>query len=51
MGRRDGDRAERGIAVMRDAGRITLVLQDARDEFTNVGFVVNDENIGCHDAY
>ena len=45
------DRAERGIAVMRDAGRIALVLQDARDEFADVGFVVNDENIGCHDAY
>ena len=51
IGAARGDRAERGIAVMRDARRIALVLQDARNELADVGFVVNDENIGCHDAY
>ena len=40
---------ERVVAVARRAGAVAFVLQDARDQFADIGFVVDDEDIGCHD--
>ena len=42
------DGSQRLIAVARRAGSVTFVLQDARDQFADVRFVVDDQNIGCH---
>ena len=41
--------AERFVAVARGARHVAFVLQDARDQFANIGFVVDDEDIGRHD--
>ena len=43
------DRAERVVAVARRARGVALVLQDAGDQLADVGFVVDDENVGRHD--
>jgi hypothetical protein len=40
-----GDRRKCGIAVMGGACFIALVLENARDNFTNVLFVIDDQNI------
>jgi hypothetical protein len=42
------DSGQRFVAVARRARSVPLVLQDARDQFANVGFVVNDQDVGCH---
>ena len=42
------DGAERFVAVACGARAVTLVLQDARDQFADIGFVVDDEDIGRH---
>ena len=39
---------KRLAAVTRRARTVSLVLQDARDQFADVGFVVNDQDVGCH---
>ncbi len=39
------DGGERVVAVMRGTGKIALILQDAGDQFANVGFVVDDEDV------
>ena len=43
-----GDRRQRAVAVVRRAGFVALVAQDARDEFADVFLVVDDENIRRH---
>ena len=43
------DGAERLVAVARGAGAVALVLQDARDQIADIRFVVDDQDIGCHD--
>ena len=40
-----GDGRQRAVAVIRGAGFVALVAQDAGDKFANVFFVVDDENI------
>ena len=42
------DGAERLVAVARGAGAVAFVLQDARDQFADIGFVVDDQDIGRH---
>ena len=42
------DGGERGIAVVRQAGLIALVLEDAGNELPNIRFVVDDQNVRCH---
>ena len=49
FGRRADHGVERVVAVARGAGAVALVLQDARDQLADIGFVVDDENIGRHD--
>ena len=49
LGRRDADRGERRLAVARGARLVALVLQDARHQFADVRFVVDDEDVGRHD--
>jgi hypothetical protein len=29
---------------------VPFVVQDACDQIANIGFVVNDEDVGCHDV-
>ena len=43
-----GDLAERRIAVARGPGIEAFVLQDARNEVTNIGFVVDNQNVTGH---
>ena len=43
-----GDRRQRAVAVVRRAGFVALVAQDARDEFADVFLVVDDENVRRH---
>src|SRR5471032_2287727 len=43
------DRGDGRIAIARRAGRVSLVLQKASDQFADVGFVVDDQDIGRHD--
>ena len=47
-GRRVADRRQRGIAVGGGARAIALVFQHARDQFANVVFVVDDQDVECH---
>ena len=42
------DGGQRFVAVARRARSVPLVLQDARDQFADVRFVVNDQDVGCH---
>ena len=42
------DRGERGIAVTCRSRGKSLILENARDQFANVGLVVDDQYIGCH---
>ena len=48
FGRRDLISFKRRVAVARGAGGIALVLQQARDQFADVGLVINNQNIGRH---
>ena len=43
-----GDRRERAVAVVRGAGLVALVAQDAGDQLANVFFVVDDQNVRRH---
>ena len=43
-----GDLGKRRIAVARSAGIEAFVLQDARNEVTNIGFVVDNQNVTGH---
>ncbi len=42
------DFAKRGIAVGGGARAVPFVGEDAGDQFSDVGFVVNDQNVGRH---
>jgi len=42
------DSGQRFVAVTRRARTVSLVLQDARDQFADIRFVVNDQDVGCH---
>ncbi len=42
------DGGQRFIAVARGAGAVTFVLQDTRDQFADIRFIVDDQDIGCH---
>ena len=42
------DLAKARVAVARGARAVALVLQDARDQLADIGFVVDDENVGRH---
>ena len=42
------DGRDRFIGIARDSRRVALVLEDARHQFANVVFVVNDQDIGGH---
>ena len=48
FGRRRLDFVQRAVAVAGGAGGIALVLKQASDQLANVGFIVNNENIGRH---
>ena len=43
-----GDLGQRGIAVARGPRRKPFVVQDARDEVANIGFVVDNQNVTRH---
>src|SRR5581483_2556068 len=43
------DGGERFVAVARGTGVVALILQDARDQLADVGFIIDDENVGRHD--
>ena len=43
-----GNLAKRGIAVARGPGTEAFVFQDARNEVTNIGFVVDNQNVTGH---
>ena len=43
-----GERRERGVAVVRQPGFVALVLQNAGDQFADVGFIINNQNISSH---
>ena len=40
---------QRVVAVARGARAVAFVLQDAGDQLADIGFVVDDEDVGCHD--
>jgi hypothetical protein len=42
------DSGQRFVAVARRPRTVSLVLQYARDQFADIRFVVNDQDIGCH---
>ena len=42
------DRGQRVVRIARGARQIAFVLQDAGDQLPDVGFVVNDEDVGDH---
>jgi hypothetical protein len=42
------DGTERFIAVASKARAVSFVFQNSSDQFANVGFVVDNENIGSH---
>ena len=48
FGRRAPIARERLVAVARRARAVAFVLQDARDQFADIGFVVNNQDVGCH---
>jgi hypothetical protein len=41
-------RRERLVGIARDAGAVTLVGQDSRNDLTDVVLVVDDQNVGGH---
>src|SRR5439155_3103118 len=43
-----GDFRQRGIAVPRRAGRKSLVVENARHEIANIGFVIDNQNVTSH---
>ena len=43
-----GDRRQRAVAVMRGARFVPFVAENAGDEFANVLFVVDDQNVRRH---
>lgn len=43
-----GDLGKRRIAVARGARGEPLIVQDTRNEVTNVSFVVDNQNVTCH---
>src|ERR1700755_1089129 len=43
-----GNLGQRRIAVARGPGAETFVVQDARNEVTNIGFVVDNQNVTGH---
>jgi hypothetical protein len=45
LGRNDS--GQRLVAVVRRACAVSLILQDARDQFADIRFVVNDQDVGC----
>ena len=42
------DFSQRGVAVMGKAGFVALVLQNASDQFADVGLVINYQNVSSH---
>ena len=49
MGTPRDDGGKRLVAVARGAGAVAFILQDTRDQFSDIGFVVDNEDIGGHD--
>src|SRR6266496_5881298 len=45
-----GERRQRRIAVAREPRLIAFILENPRNELPDVGFVIDDENIGCHNT-
>jgi lipoate-protein ligase B len=43
-----GNLAKGGIAVARGPGTETFVIQDARNKVTNIGFVIDNQNVTGH---
>src|SRR6266481_6158417 len=43
-----GDLRQRGIAVARGPCGKALVVENARNQIANVGFVIDNQNITCH---
>ena len=43
-----GDLRQRRIAVARGPRRKALVIEDARDQIADIGFVVDNQNVTCH---
>src|SRR5258707_2662705 len=43
-----GNFRQRRIAVARGPGGKTLVVKNARDQITNIGFVIDNQNVICH---
>ena len=39
------DRLEGLLGALGAARAVTLILEDARDELTNIGLIIDDENI------
>ena len=48
MGRRATTAPQRVVAVARGAGAMAFILQDTRDQLANIGFIVDNEDIGRH---
>ena len=42
------DRRDRLVRIARQARPVSLILQDAGDEFADVVFVINDKNVSSH---
>src|SRR5262245_57066109 len=42
------DRLQRLVAVLGETGRMTFVFENARDQFPDVGFVIDDQNVRRH---
>ena len=43
-----GNLRQRRIAVARGPGAEALVVQNARNEIANIGFVIDNQNVTCH---
>src|SRR5438876_6148292 len=43
-----GNFRQRRIAVARGARAETLVVKNARNQITNIGFVIDNQNVTCH---
>src|SRR6266704_6074544 len=43
-----GNFRQRRIAVARGPGGEALVVENARDQITNIGFVIDNQNVICH---
>ncbi len=42
------DGLEPVVSVARKARRVALVLENSGDQLADVGFVIDDQNVGCH---